>query len=189
MPEDPTTPSTTAPSRKRRRPPLSCQQCRRRKIKCDRGSPCRQCVQSQYESCSYSPNPGVLGAGRHVDVPCRPKDIPISRAHISSIQLSPELVTHSDTSHTNSWTSPSFGAQTEDSADIKALLDRIQNLEKRLENSTTRGGIDVSKPSSKESHSELRGTVSKTRFFGCSHWMYSYRPVKRPYFESLQETS
>lgn len=50
----------TAP-RKRRRPALSCEQCRRRKIKCDRTYPCGQCLQSKTASCTYSPDsvPGV----------------------------------------------------------------------------------------------------------------------------------
>lgn len=34
------------PRRKRRRPALSCIQCRKRKIKCDRNVPCDQCKQS-----------------------------------------------------------------------------------------------------------------------------------------------
>lgn len=40
------------PPRKRRRPALSCVSCRRRKIKCDRTQPCKNCVSLQAE-CIY----------------------------------------------------------------------------------------------------------------------------------------
>lgn len=38
---------------RRRRPALSCLECRRRKVKCDRGDPCGQCVSIQTK-CNYS---------------------------------------------------------------------------------------------------------------------------------------
>lgn len=44
------------PPRKRRRPALSCFECRRRKIKCDRNFPCKQCVQSRIQTCTFSPH-------------------------------------------------------------------------------------------------------------------------------------
>lgn len=37
--------SMSAPSRKRRRPPVVCSECRRRKSACDRRTPCAQCTQ------------------------------------------------------------------------------------------------------------------------------------------------
>ena len=43
-----------APKRKRRRPALSCYECRRRKIRCDRHQPCRQCTQSNVPECVFS---------------------------------------------------------------------------------------------------------------------------------------
>ena len=40
---------------RRRRPPLSCTECRRRKLKCDRSLPCGQCVRSKTtDSCMFS---------------------------------------------------------------------------------------------------------------------------------------
>ncbi|KIW11058.1 hypothetical protein PV08_10357 [Exophiala spinifera] len=38
--------------RKRRRPPISCQECRRRKVKCNRAEPCGHCVLSK-KQCHY----------------------------------------------------------------------------------------------------------------------------------------
>lgn len=43
---------------RRRRPPLSCITCRRRKLKCDRCCPCAQCIKSKIPNeCSYVMNP------------------------------------------------------------------------------------------------------------------------------------
>ncbi|KAK3298359.1 uncharacterized protein B0H64DRAFT_73345 [Chaetomium fimeti] len=53
-------------AKKRRRPALACEQCRRRKIKCDRTTPCGPCRRSSLESCTYRPEcfkgPGVVTA-------------------------------------------------------------------------------------------------------------------------------
>jgi hypothetical protein len=46
-------PNTVVPPRKRRRPALSCTECRRRKIKCDRNMPCNHCIASKNSECSY----------------------------------------------------------------------------------------------------------------------------------------
>lgn len=49
-------PASTAPPRpvrRRQRAALTCLECRRRKVKCDRKHPCRQCVAAQVE-CTYS---------------------------------------------------------------------------------------------------------------------------------------
>ena len=42
--------------RRRRRPALACERCRQRKIKCDRNSPCTQCIRARYEPCTYVPD-------------------------------------------------------------------------------------------------------------------------------------
>ena len=43
-------------SRKRRRPAVVCNECRRRKIACDRKSPCSQCIQYNSTCMYHSPN-------------------------------------------------------------------------------------------------------------------------------------
>ncbi|KAJ5598994.1 hypothetical protein N7450_000061 [Penicillium hetheringtonii] len=60
---------------RRRRPPLSCTECRRRKLKCDRSLPCGQCVRSKTaESCVFvGPQPGtVLSESSHQRSPPLP---------------------------------------------------------------------------------------------------------------------
>ena len=53
---DANTTSPAIPQRKRRRPALACEQCRRRKVKCDRTSPCDQCVRTKSDACTYVPD-------------------------------------------------------------------------------------------------------------------------------------
>lgn len=43
--------------RTRRRPALSCMECRERKIKCDRNRPCDRCTKSGLPNCTYTSNP------------------------------------------------------------------------------------------------------------------------------------
>lgn len=52
------------PVRRRQRQTLSCVPCRRLKVKCDRGHPCRHCVWSdRAASCQYAPFPTVQSTG------------------------------------------------------------------------------------------------------------------------------
>jgi hypothetical protein len=186
-------PSSTAPPRKRRRPALSCEQCRRRKIKCDRTYPCGQCTQSATASCSYSPDTVrkphrvsdrvTLPAKATIGIPHRarsPRDS--SSTHTTLDGASPNALSHSDTTLPSSWTSPSVGPPDGiDDVGIggpNTLLARIMNTE--TESTIT----DQSFPYLCEDFrpnpqaKQLRGTVTKTRFFGPSHWMYSYGIVK-----------
>lgn len=60
------------PTRRRRRPPLSCLVCRRRKLKCDRSLPCAQCVKSKsVDSCTYLGTQAGSGSTRRSDTPPR----------------------------------------------------------------------------------------------------------------------
>ncbi|KAK5996985.1 Transcription factor lepE-like protein [Cladobotryum mycophilum] len=48
-------PSAKTAEKKRRRPPLACEQCRKRKIRCDRNVPCGHCIRANIPSCTYAP--------------------------------------------------------------------------------------------------------------------------------------
>ncbi|GFF91295.1 brefeldin A resistance protein [Aspergillus udagawae] len=54
---------------RRRRPPLSCTVCRRRKLKCDRALPCSQCIKSKTaDQCIYvGPQAGSLSSFRRAE--------------------------------------------------------------------------------------------------------------------------
>lgn len=184
--------------KKRRRPALSCEQCRRRKIKCDRNNPCSQCLQSKTISCSYSP--GGAAVSRHVNetalstlppvqptgIPSRARRIPrSSNTYVSSVGFSPSSVHISTATNPSSYSSPIAApgeSHEEETPDNKVLLDRIQNLETQLAISKSeiskfeqRTSLPLSIPS--PAPKELRGIVSKTRFFGTSHWMFTYGAV------------
>jgi hypothetical protein len=45
-----------APKKQRRRPAVSCTLCRQRKIRCNRASPCSNCLRSRSRTCIYEPS-------------------------------------------------------------------------------------------------------------------------------------
>ncbi|KAH2980197.1 hypothetical protein KXW58_002933 [Aspergillus fumigatus] len=63
-------PRTTSPPRKRRRPPKSCDPCRRRKVRCDREVPCGPCQRARTSlHCFY--RPAVTARSPSTDEDCR----------------------------------------------------------------------------------------------------------------------
>jgi len=181
-------PNSTAPPRKRRRPALSCEQCRRRKIKCDRSYPCGQCLQSKTSTCSYSPD--TIRGLRHVSettsspaqpsggIPNRARDAPVDFSQTSSAGVSPNSIPQSEATLPSSWTSPSIPSN-DDRTDAKTLLCRLENVEKKLANSGPQPYFSTCESFNSDPLTKgLRGTVSKTRFFGPSHWMHSYGVVR-----------
>ena len=190
-------PNPTARPYKRRRSALSCENCRQRKIKCDRNYPCGQCLRSRTLSCRYSAD-----VSRHVNntastaLPSvqtsfriQSRSIPSSSStHASSLGLSPSSAHLSNATHLSSYGSPVAAPP-----DSKALLDRIQELETQVAIYRSElSKVEISKcgpvtnlPSTPPNLTpkELRGTVSKTRFFGTSHWMYSYGAVSCHFYQ------
>lgn len=189
--------STTTPTpRKRRRPALSCEQCRRRKIKCDRNYPCGQCTQSKTASCTYAPD-SVLATHSHVSKSTGTRtshdfaSIP-SRAKPASSTTSGSQLSNTNSSpnaDTSQGTGPSPPA--DDDCDLapaaKNLLNRVLTLEKKLVDANgvsqssfglvERVDFGLAFEAKDSSEDKVRGTVSKTRFFGQSHWMYSFGTV------------
>ncbi|KAI3541671.1 fungal specific transcription factor [Colletotrichum filicis] len=47
-------PDQSSAPKKRRRPALACEQCRRRKVRCDRNLPCSTCIRSKHAVCTYT---------------------------------------------------------------------------------------------------------------------------------------
>lgn len=187
--------SPAASVKRRRRPALSCEQCRRRKVKCDRNHPCGQCLQTEIASCAYDPGPPVGVSRRTRDtvvpasspsksstgIPNRVRSIPSSLcAHVSSVGLSPSSANLSNATHPSSYSSPVVeraGSYQEETPRNKDLLDRIRNLEAQLAISKSEGTANLTSPIPNAPPKKLSGTISKTRFFGGSHWMYSHGAV------------
>lgn len=180
------------PPRKRRRPALSCEQCRKRKIKCDRNYPCNHCTQSKTVVCTYSSDNAVAHAmqessiGAISIIPSRKKNPSsiASSANYTSDNTSPRAQAFSTL--TTSYSSPATDPDINDTSTRKVLLDRIRDLEEKLAESNREkphlsddlscgNSVDDQPTQNFRYESKgLRGTVSKTRFFGQSHFMYSY---------------
>jgi hypothetical protein len=119
-------------------------------------------------------------------IPNRARSIPGgSSEYTSSAVVSPNTIRQSEGTHASSWTSPSAGHDDDVTPDPKSLLDRTQKVEVELAGPTSEYPFHLCESyKSHASSNELRGTVSKTRFFGPSHWMYSYGTVSSRLFSS-----
>ncbi|CAG9955846.1 unnamed protein product [Clonostachys rosea f. rosea IK726] len=210
----------TDPSRqkKRRRPALACEQCRRRKVRCDRRLPCSTCVRTNHVDCTYVPLqkvatpdrgfpkqadpvsvakefglvalheatsgvselPAILTPGHSTrsDPWVNDEPIPQTAGHFSIADSSPD--DHSGPADFGLWqpVRPVSSLAARGSRPKDALLDRIRQLEQQvadLKGQCKHTGVDLLEdgiaPSVGLKYS--RGSVSKTRFFGQSHWMNS----------------
>ncbi|KAM5386873.1 hypothetical protein ACJZ2D_000166 [Fusarium nematophilum] len=167
------------PEKKRRRPALSCEQCRRRKIRCDRGLPCVNCVKSKISPCTYAPthipasrakkaaaSHGLDGGGGADHVPARSAPVIEPMRQSPADKLPPTR--RPSSSVPSSTVGSNSGAST-----IDALTARVRELEEKLAQSHITHPAEgrLIEPESEEEAAPMKGTVSKTRFFGQSHWM------------------
>lgn len=184
----------TPPIKKRRRPALACEQCRRRKIRCDRNVPCNHCAKSNSSTCSYVPTHvpaswAKRGKGasdskprttpseqRILPVPDKDKSTPSSSEYIHP-QASQFLYPVRGSARAASSISGSgVESQFQDGArDVDWLKARIHHLEEKLSRVEVRSGDEddyyEKSPAGTESTVSTKGTVAKTRYFGRSHWM------------------
>ncbi|KAK0655869.1 hypothetical protein B0T16DRAFT_21192 [Cercophora newfieldiana] len=187
--------STRPRPQKRRRPALACEQCRARKVRCDRASPCSTCLRTDSPGCTYTSQlpPGSGGGGRPValasQVTPRSSDptssaifqppsatIAPGKAQASGLVLSPSSPDGPAFALT-----PSASSTLASSAAVIASLElRVKQLEKQVQLSQQLGAEqaeppDEITPDPRETEKNfvplrIRGTMSKTRFFGHSHW-------------------
>ena len=181
--------------RKRRRPPLACEQCRARKIRCDQKKPCDQCIRSRFksETCTYLTDiHAALPVGiRRVDRTHQTKsstgspatndnafDVttdqsPIAENSTKQIPQGEGLYNGRIADSITSVNGPNSASS------VHALLDRVQQLEKKLSDSTSAHSAEPAIVS--QSHNErlpIRGSFSKSMFFGQSHWMNIVEKVR-----------
>lgn len=191
---------------KRRRPALSCVECRRRKVKCDRQKPCGPCTRVKSSTCTFRPNPRSVN---------RPTMSPVagSISQDSSDQSSPQIT--SQTTDLVSLITPSVALgnlgphenvlqnhlpnprsntlipdyastigfhQDQSSAAIRSLEQKVRELEGRL-------GSIREEPPSRDTVLPTRpialttpGQLVKSRFYGESHWMNAIEPVRTTLF-------
>ncbi|CAF3648302.1 unnamed protein product [Fusarium graminearum] len=165
--------SAAKTEKKRRRPALACEQCRRRKIRCNRNLPCSNCFKSNISPCTYAPT--------HVPASRTKKGAADSSSHVPGrsapvVDLS-RKTTPSDSSakrQSSSIPSSTVGSNSETST-VDALAARVKELEQKLAESChiTQPGEDIliQHDDQEADPAPMKGTVSKTRFFGQSHWM------------------
>ncbi|OJJ49326.1 hypothetical protein ASPZODRAFT_59935 [Penicilliopsis zonata CBS 506.65] len=187
----------TDPERRRRRPPVSCSLCRRRKIRCNRENPCNNCIKSGKSPCVYE-NCASLSHGQRIrPVPARDvgkaaspsrinDDSSASRASaVPTISLPSSLITSSASGST---------ATSQPSAqDAESMKNRIRQLEDQLAQvlshgstqspaSVSNSNIDtmaselygtfhIQRESRGQPHAIISGVAHKTRLFGRSHWI------------------
>ena len=191
--------------KKRRRPALSCEQCRNRKVKCDRNEPCSTCIKSKIaSSCTYVPThtpPSWLKKNR-------PTNKSIGTASSSRASSKPFILPASDRNvqapsqdvgAISKPTPPSRGitpdrqcssfTYTADDSGIEKvdwLAARVHHLEEKLSRVVTLGqeSEDHESTQGTEFSVPAKATVSKTRYFGRSHWMNGAAMVKHSSFLS-----
>lgn len=178
-----------APPRKRRRPALSCAECRRRKVKCDRNIPCRQCTQAKSATCTYSPErlSSVNSHGNRavgpLETPHGTPTSPNGPPRATDISFLEEgqgegIVAATPTSSSGS-----------EQSTVQTLVDRVQRLEHALASASldaraSSAGCRTKTSAKKEID---RSVWHKTRFYGQSHWVHPFEQVCPS--ETLNSTS
>ncbi|KAL4880339.1 hypothetical protein BJY04DRAFT_219333 [Aspergillus karnatakaensis] len=183
--------ANAAPERRRRRPAVSCTLCRRRKIKCNRESPCSNCIKSKSEPCVYDN-----------DAPPRPQDLGFRRtAELDRAKPSQMLPPSAAASQVPSYTSRSVPSSAKGSSrtslasvsEVESLKSKIRRLEEQLSNVTQQspspsvdastnietttsqiaGTFHINSESRLDANSQAvtrRLVMHKSRLFGSSHW-------------------
>lgn len=203
MLHSPSASASVVPPRKRRRPALSCAECRRRKIKCDRNSPCNQCLRFKSPRCTFNDEPSgqplvapntttaVIGSHQHYPVESHKSEwfATISGTDRSSGVIEPTPAAPPYYPLTPGSLSGTQAGQSHGMARIGVL--RQEPLPSRPVGSEetgdecTKAAPDLERMQTGKQEksrivvSQLRGTISKSRFYGRSHWMYMVEQVSK----------
>ncbi|KAI1169520.1 hypothetical protein F4777DRAFT_215483 [Nemania sp. FL0916] len=190
--------NSASEKRHRRRPAKSCEPCRARKIKCDRGLPCRPCLRSRASlSCTYKSTRMNVSSGLRADSPLQIDPTP----EIGLDPGSPDrprsgnaesLVEPRCTSEDSDTAAPILSRRIsvleqqlplpeQDSRQIGLVKDSVRDLEARVSRIEQRISSSLSEPgpSSKPElriklpRPYLRVEHEKTRLFGKAHWAHS----------------
>ncbi|KAB8229639.1 putative C6 transcription factor [Aspergillus alliaceus] len=132
--------------KKRRRPALSCSECRRRKVRCDRNRPCAQCIAHRTNLCTYDDaRPGLQEHQRHEE------------ANDGSNILNP------------------LGTSQGTGADSGRTILEIHHPDNPAvpteEQPNVAPDTSFPCPTPPADSGQVHGIVSKTRLFGPGHWM------------------
>ncbi|KAI1101418.1 putative C6 transcription factor [Jackrogersella minutella] len=184
----------TEPDRRRRRPPVSCILCRRRKLRCNRETPCSNCVKSKSGNCVYGNDlsqPPRRAAELNLGAEYRDSHYS-STINNATSQSSPKA--------TSSTTTSTLASQSS-SQEVEFLRNRVRQLEEQLSKTkqiTSRSPISNSDSNIETITSRISGTfyihhddhltgqpqaisrcvTHKTRVFGQSHWITGFPLVR-----------
>jgi hypothetical protein len=184
--------------RRRRRPAVSCSLCRRRKIRCDRKSPCNNCVRSKNEPCIYETH----RSDRPRQHPSHGKAITLDPAqderpatfHVASCVSGPSTTMSHVSEPIGGRSSATSPTSQISSRDVEAMKSRIRQLEEQLSKATQRptqssasvaqqkmgtttlpigGAICTYVDSQLFGGAQVitRSIIHKSRMFGQSHWI------------------
>lgn len=152
-------------TKKRRRPAVSCTECRRRKVKCDRNSPCSQCTVHELTSCTYAGS----------------KNPPPNRSASQGIQG--PVVREATDAGAVAWSRPFSNVTTLLNADgfdwttqgTPPSTERpavgIVQQSASPQNPKSGNGSGLCSPQSQAASGPIHGSRSKTRVFGRGHWV------------------
>ncbi|KAI0862246.1 hypothetical protein F4860DRAFT_121214 [Xylaria cubensis] len=173
--------------RKRRRPAKSCEPCRSRKIKCDRGLPCRPCMRSRASLlCTYKPDHMPVSPGSQPDATegagvifSPPRTSGDALGTIEPLCDIPEI--HEPTTSSLSHRVSALEQLLQNSGCDSRQTNSLKNLEARLSKIEQRIGTSLSEPMPldkselriKLPRPHLRPEHEKTRLFGKTHWVHS----------------
>lgn len=184
--------STAQPFRpqKRRRHQLSCTECRRRKLKCDRSVPCDRCQKSgTAEICTYTTRDQSVAYEATDDFEEDKRD---SAAQDPRGGYSPEPMEVISKGGLSSRSSRNRTLKRQIST-MQGSHQRINTLENLLSERTNDPPLyhrDGHRPDCPPAKAGLRhihpteyclhGVDNKTKFFGRSHWTSTFAQVRRP---------
>ncbi|KAF4634411.1 hypothetical protein G7Y89_g3707 [Cudoniella acicularis] len=177
--------------RKRRRPALSCAECRRRKVKCDRKDPCDQCRKTKSATCTYSPE-GLSSLKNYVPQPISShslwstRDVSSDGGKVLGEDLGGNVLGFSTAPENISDDTPSTSGQSISDSHSTAsgqyvdqdLAQRVGGLKQVFSSVKINGqAAEIGNSRSLPARS-LRGNMTKNRYFGHSHWMSALAQAK-----------
>jgi hypothetical protein len=151
--------------RRRRRPALSCVECRRRKVRCDRNSPCGQCRAHKSTVCTYAVD-RATGLERQSSQRSQGPVVQTAADQDASVLQRPAS------------SSPSLLID-ESTVPVVSIVSDGPAL-CIPQDSDRNNNIPQSSSTPQAPPGPFQGTLSKTRVFGHGHWMSSLPLVRHP---------
>jgi hypothetical protein len=175
-------------AKKHRRPALSCIQCRRRKVKCDRNVPCNRCIQAKNVPCVYDPEAPARARAVHsaTNVPTMGSHKPEDNFKISAASTfqgslhTPAPSLRNTVSPVESWVrGPQVDRFPTEQPSVQGLKDRIQQLESTVSfmSQNSQNPEDAPFVDGPPNDPILHGSHDSKRFCGMGHWFMIKKEV------------